>query len=209
MARITHVKAARKTKGQRRCWRCNKDINEGDSYSWVALRVGRMSTRKNFCTEHPPRASDMTTSDKLARLYEAQESVEDALDGDFTRDDVAQALRDAGEAAQEVAQEYEESADNIEEGFGHETQMSEEIREKSSNCEDWSSTLDSAADDVESLDDPDDEDDVKEAAEAHLASEEGDEDYDDELRVEIETEVDRRREEIRNVAENAISELYL
>lgn len=187
----------------RNCSRCGTEIKVGDPYKWLALNTGYGSTRKNYCTSCTPRQSDMTSSDKLSQLYAAQENVEDALDADgWTRDDIAQALRDAGEQAQGVAEEYTESADNIEEGFGHETQMSEEIREKAESCEEWSSVLDAAADEVESADDPDDDESLREDNEGNFDNEE-------ELADAIEEERERRREAIRELATDAIYELML
>lgn len=159
MARVTYVKKAkgRKDGQDRRCIKCGTDIKPGDSYKWVALRVGTYSQRKNFCASCPVRPSDQTTSPHLQTIYLAQETAEDALanaDGAGLAD-LAEIVRDYANGVREAAESYGESADNIEDGFGHETSQSQEIREKSEECESAADTIESAADDIESLDDPD------------------------------------------------------
>ena len=66
----------------------------------------------------------------MAGVYAAQEAWEDAIADVESQEDVEQALSDLGDAIEEVAEEYGESADNIEDGFGHETYVSEDLREK-------------------------------------------------------------------------------
>jgi hypothetical protein len=159
MARLTYVKSAkgRKDGRNRRCVKCGTEIKPGDSYKWLANRIGRSSQRKDFCANCQVRASDQTTSPHLQALYSAQEAAEDALgtDSTLTLSELAEIVRAYGESVREVGEGYAESADNIEEGFGHETYQSEEIREKAQECESAADTIDSAADDIESMDDPD------------------------------------------------------
>lgn len=158
MARVTHVKKAQASKKARRCTRCGTEIKPGDSYRWFATRIGRSSQRKNFCSGCQIRPSDQTSSHHLQTLYSATEGAEDALCGDdLSLSDIADILRSCGEAVKEVGEGYQESADAIEEGFGHSTYQSEEIAEKAQELETFGDDLDSAADDIESLDDPDEE----------------------------------------------------
>lgn len=150
MARVTYVQKARKAPG---ICRCGKKIEAGDSYFWWQ---NYRSPKQFRCSEHRPRPSEYaTTSDKLSRLYAAQENVEDALvamlgDPDDASD-IAQALRDAAETAREVGDEYRESADNIEDGFGTRTSQCDELEEKGDNCDSWADELESAADDLDTL----------------------------------------------------------
>jgi hypothetical protein len=154
MARVTHVKSARKAQGH--CVKCGREIKQGDSYKWLANRIGRSSIKKKFCEFCQIRQSDRTTSGNLQTLYGAVEAAEDQLaEEGLTLSDIAQALRDAAEGARETASMYEESAQNIEDGFGHSTYQSEEIQEKAQECEGFADELDSAADEVESMPDPD------------------------------------------------------
>jgi hypothetical protein len=163
MARVTYVKSAkgRKDGSNRRCIKCGTEIKPGDSYKWLANRIGRSSQRKNFCANCQVRPSDQTTSPHLQTIYAAQEAAEDALGqgGALTLADIAGIVRDYANGVREASESYAESADNMEEGFGHETYQSQEIREKAEACEQFADEVDSAADDIESLDDPDAEDD--------------------------------------------------
>ncbi len=159
MARVTHVKKAQKSKSARRCTKCGTEIKVGDPYKWFANRIGRMSIRKNFCVSCPIRQSDQTTSGNLQTLYGAIEAAEDEMAAavELTLGDGSQILEAAAEGVREAASMYEESADNMESGFGHETSMSEEIREKQNDLEAFADELESAANEIESLDDPEED----------------------------------------------------
>jgi hypothetical protein len=163
MARVTYVASAkgRKDGRNRRCIKCGTEIEPGQPYKWTALRIGRSSQRKDFCANCPVRPSDQTTSPHLQTLYLAQETAEDALaqGGGLGLTDLADIVRGYAEGVREAAESYGESADNMEEGFGHETYQSQEIREKADECESAADTIESAADEIESMDDPDAEDD--------------------------------------------------
>jgi hypothetical protein len=131
-------------------------------YKWFANRIGRTSIRKDYCSECRIRESDKTTSPHLATIYAGQENAEDALGAmgdEATLSDIAEAVRGYAEALREAQESYTESADNMESGFGHETYMSAEIREKADACEQCADTVESAADDIESMDDPDADED--------------------------------------------------
>lgn len=148
MARTTYVKAAQKPQGP--CEKCQKEIAKGDPYKWVKPRAYRGATgwKRKRCMDCPAwKASELTSSDKLATIYAGQEAAADAL-SDWDHED-AEALRsilsDYAEALREAGQGYVESADNIESGFGTSTSMSDELREKGE-------ALDSAADELESTD---------------------------------------------------------
>lgn len=112
----------------------------GDPYRWIKFkgqsrRVRCMAAGCGF------RTSEMTSSEKLSRVYAAQESAEDALatfdpeTGDASdlatiRDDMANELR-------EVAQEYTDSADNMEQSFTGGSPTIDDCREKAENLEAW------------------------------------------------------------------------
>jgi hypothetical protein len=157
MARINKVTKARKSETERQCYKCEVEIKEGETYYWIQNRVGNSSARKNFCENHPPRPSDITTSDKLAALYAARESVEDAMartDRDTKRipfdnykSGVASALDEAGSEARSVGEQYRESFDNLPENF----QSSSDLEEKADSCDSWADTLDDAAAEIEGI----------------------------------------------------------
>jgi hypothetical protein len=158
VARVTYVKSAkgRKDGRNRTCVKCGTEIKPGDSYKWFSNRIGTYSQRKNFCSNCPVRPSDQTTSPHLQTIYLAQETAEDALaqGSATTLGELAEIVRDYANGVREAAESYGESADNIEDGFGHETTQSQEIREKADECESAADTLDSLADDIEGMDDP-------------------------------------------------------
>jgi len=210
MARVTYVKSAqgRKNGQPRRCYKCGTEIHPGDSYKWFANRIGRYSQRKDFCANCPVRPSDTTTSPHLSALYAAQESAEDQLaaGGELGLADIAQIVREYAEAVREVGEGYGESADNIEEGFGHETYQSQEIREKADECDSAADTIESAADDIESLEDPDA--DASEFLDEY-EGETGDDDQPtdaDEFEEWVEAKRQERREAAMDAANSAMEE---
>jgi len=207
MARVTFVKKAQKNQGK--CRRCSKSIEIGDSYYWFANRIGRSSQRKVFCGEHRPKQSEITTSGKLSTLYAAQENLEEAIAGASCNEDIASALRDAAEEARQVAEEYRDSIQNMPDNL-QQSSVADEMEEKASNCEDWGSSLDSAADEIDGLTEEEPEADDVCAACPHSFSEhtEGKCTADKCECDEYEPERDPL-EDARSVADNACGELSL
>lgn len=124
------------------CENCGAEIAVGAPYKWVAPRSGPYGGRKRYrCGPCPTWRPSELSSSKMAPIMAAQEELD--LDGDA--DDLAAARDALVETIREVAAEYEESADNMEDGFGHETYTSTELREKSEALNDW-------ADELEGLD---------------------------------------------------------
>lgn len=206
MARVHYVKAARASRQARRCHGCSKEIKVGDPYKWFANRIGRMSSRKNYCENCRIRPSDMTTSPNLSTLYAAQEAAEDAAAKAEGSLEDAQIVRDYAEGVREVQSMYEESAQNMEDGFGHATYQSEEIAEKAAACESFADELDSTADDIEGLEDPDAE------SESFLDDYDGETDDEnvpcdeDEWTEFVETKRAERRDALLDALADAISE---
>jgi len=155
MPRVHFVKAARKD---------NPAVKKGESYYHWKFRYGG----KHYSRTRP-KPSQLTQSDKLSRIYEAQEMLSEVCFptevGDMDRDQlvammdtVRSAYEDAAEAFREVSEEYNESADNKEEYFPG---TGDEIREKADACEeaaseadDAASEWDSAINDIEAIDIP-------------------------------------------------------
>jgi uncharacterized phage infection (PIP) family protein YhgE len=147
MPRLHSVAKARTDQGN--CLRCSKPIKAGDAYYWFKNRLGRMSIRKVFCKAHPPKASDMTTSDKLSRLYAAQETLEEAIAAASCTSDLVQALNEAAEQAREVGDGYRDSVSNMPENL-QSSSTAQEMEEKADQCEGWADELESTASDIES-----------------------------------------------------------
>lgn len=152
MPRVHHVKKAMKD---------NRVCKKGESYYWWKFRYGGKQYSKTY-----PRASQLTQSDKLGRIYSAQEAVQDsgqpptdARDYD-TPEALATVLRevyDVWETAvselNEVGDEYDESADNKEEyfpGTGDEIrEKAEAVRASAEEAETQAGEFESAADELD------------------------------------------------------------
>jgi uncharacterized protein YoaH (UPF0181 family) len=134
MARITYVKSARKDQGT--CQKCGKPISAGDPYKWVAIRPTPRSSRKyKRCASCPNWKPSELSSSKLAAIYAVQEDFEEYNFETF--EDIQSFMESAGDAIRDVAEEYRESAQNIEDGFGHETYVSQELADKADTLEGW------------------------------------------------------------------------
>ncbi len=212
MARVTHVKKAQKDQGS--CIKCGTPIKRGDSYKWFSSRIGRSSIRKNFCSNCQIQQSDRTSSPNLQTLYLALEGAENDLGNmqESSLGEIAAILETAAEGVQDASDGYTESADNMVDGFGHETYQSEEIREKAEALESFASELRDAASEVEGSEDPDESD--AEIAENLGLERINDDDaeepeFDDEDTDAIVQERERRLAEAVDLAENALMNVPL
>lgn len=145
MARVTTVKKARKDQPSP-CVRCHKAITAGQGYRWVANRIGRMSSTKRIHVECGSfKRSETTFSDKLGRLYDAQDDAHTEIDN-WPNDGEPSALEDVlkttADTADEVAEEYQASLDNMPEGL-QQGDTGQQIQEKVDACESWSQELQS------------------------------------------------------------------
>lgn len=169
MARLNTVKSFRGTTktpdGNLTCGKCGDTITRGDTYRWWANKLpgSRGSFRNIRCAkpECTPRGSEMAPG-RTGQIMAIGENLDDSLAsagvdlndaGDFEsiRDDLASAIREIGE-------ELEESAQNIEDGFGHETYQSGELRERAER-------ITSAADEIEQLEFPEQDEHTEQCTE--------------------------------------------
>lgn len=123
------------------CEYCDKPIEVGTPYNHVTPFNGAKRTRHATCPTW--RASELSSS-KMATVMAAQESFGEQIGSLETYEDIESALNDVAEAAREVGQEYTESADNMEDGFGHETEMSMELRDRGDQLESWADEVEQA-----------------------------------------------------------------
>jgi hypothetical protein len=129
----------------RNCGKCGNEIKVGDPYKHISPRSGPYGGRTLYrCSECPNWYVWEYSSSLSARLAEVSFNFNETLDSAESEDDVQTALNDAAEAVREIASEKEEGADNIESGFGHETQQSEELREIAEQLNSWADEIDSA-----------------------------------------------------------------
>lgn len=158
--KVTFVKKARKDQGT--CDACHLPILAGQAYKYFQPRFGPAHKRHTACPHWKP--SQMVSNEKLSALYAAQEAAEDAInnwnpspqDKHLDTSELDAILSDAAQDFREVAEMYQESASNIEDGFGHSTSMSEEMTEKAEEIESFADNLESAVFD----DPPEKEDDI-------------------------------------------------
>lgn len=136
----------------------------GDPYRWIKFNRSPRTVRcmNAGCTF---RRGDLTTSDKLRRVYDAQDTAYDTIkswDGasDSACEDLKSALEELASEIRDVASEYEESADNIESSFTGGSATADDCREKSEGLNAWADELESP--DLEEFDgDESDEDALK------------------------------------------------
>jgi len=116
----TRVKHIKKSMEEYTCSRCGDTIPKGSAYQYFKPGFrGRTKVRRCMKPECAPRRSELTDN-KLSAVYAAQEDAETNLgalkwsdEGSWEEqvEDIENALGEAAEAAEEVAQEYEEAID--------------------------------------------------------------------------------------------------
>lgn len=133
MPRVHHVKKARKD---------NPVTKKGGSYYWWKFRYGG----KRYSLT-PPKQSQLTQSPYYANLYDLQDEIEN---GECVDSDTFESLRDqVAESLREYGQECQDSLDNMPESLQY-SPTGELLQERVDACE-------SAADEVESLEEFSDE----------------------------------------------------
>lgn len=125
-----------------RCGKCGKTIEVGQPYKWVKTKSGPYGGAKLIrCATCPTwKASELSQS-KMAGVYAAGEQCDEQI-GDCNEVEDLEALRDElADQVEAVADEYQESADNMVEGFGHETSSSDEIQQKAEELRGWAEDI--------------------------------------------------------------------
>jgi hypothetical protein len=160
MPKITHVKSARirkdkdgNVKPNHPCERCSTEIKVGDSYKHVSIKTGPSSSRTRIrcasCPEWHVWELSNSLSSRLAQIV--HDFWEEFSNPNWeTVDDVKAILSASAEAIQEIAEEKRESAQNIEDGFGHPTSQSEELEETADALESWADSVENS--DITELD---------------------------------------------------------
>jgi len=145
MARTTFVKARRVGKKgayELRCNGCGQPIEIGQPYKWFKMKTTYGGIKRSYhpdC-EIPP---SHRTSSRMGEIYDAQATLGKDLEAAQDFDGIREALEAFSSVVREVGEGYTESADNMEEGFGHETYQSQEIRERAEGLESWADEIDS------------------------------------------------------------------
>jgi len=162
----------------RKCGKCGKEIEPGMAYRWVQPKSGPYGgTKRYICLDCPTWRQSELSSSKMAGVYAAQEQCDDDLYNCGDTSDLESLRDDLADQVEAVADEYDESAQNMVDGFGHETSMSDELVEKAESLRSWAEDIRSvyfeefSEDDVESVPDAtesDHEDDVEQARDEWL-----------------------------------------
>lgn len=128
------------------CGKCGVEIKPGMPYKWIEPKMRGLMVRCENC----PNWNYWEYSDSLsARVAEIQSNAADALGVDFEdRSELEGILQEIASEIRSLAEEKEEAASNMEEGFGHSTYQSDELNEQAEQLNSW-------ADEVESVDIPD------------------------------------------------------
>jgi hypothetical protein len=137
------------------CPEPDKVIAIGTAFKCLSIKQqfgGRELFRHETCPAWQPWEYSSSLS---ARISQIQSYALDSA-GWETEDDAKSAAEDAASQIRELSEEKGEAADNMESGFGHETEQSQELRQTADDLESWASEVESALDSVSF---PDAEDD--------------------------------------------------
>lgn len=177
MPRINTSKFAARQGATLTCDKCGQPIEKGQTYRHfkVGFRYGRKQVRcmKAECS---PRQSELTTS-KMSGVYAAIEGAEDVIaslrysDPEDDTSSIKSAMEEAGEAIEEVADEYREANEASPTGYV----FGEDLNERADE-------LSNAAYELQSFDSSEDEADFDSCdAEEHTDLEDRDEEASDEF----------------------------
>ena len=173
MARVRHVKLARKSKKTRKCRVCGHEIEPGESYKYVAKKTGpRSSITLTWCAIHSPKPSDLLSgrSAELACITEAFESSLSEID-ENTEDQekiklnvstLKSICEDTASAVEDLADDIRESAEAIQDGLGHETSQSENMTNTADELETWRYELSEQGENIDAEDEDLDFEDLME-----------------------------------------------
>lgn len=130
------------------CEACHTEITVGSPYKHVSPKSGPYggATRRR-CAKCPTWQSWELSNALWARIDQvilpAEEAFAEARE-DQDAEGMRSALETAAEGIRELAQERAESAQSIEDGFGHETEQSAALQEDADALEEWADELESA-----------------------------------------------------------------
>ena len=153
------LKVADKTQPlpNRKCERCGNEITVGSPYKYVSPKSGPYGGRTRYRCASCPNWQVWELSNSLsARIAQLQNDWIVSADTDWDEEQVSSHLSEAAEAIRELAEEKREAAQNIIDGFGHDTYQSDDLNEIADNLDGWADYVESA-DVPEKPVEPDDE----------------------------------------------------
>jgi len=145
----------------RKCGKCGKDIEIGQPYKHVTPKSGPYGgTTRYRCATCPDWQIWELSNSLSARcaqiIYDAEQN---EITADSEVDDIQEILADAATEFESLADEKEESANNIIDGFGHDTFASDELTEQAEELRSFASELENTTitDKPDEVDQPGDE----------------------------------------------------
>jgi len=154
--RLTHADKTQPLPN-RTCDKCQAEILPGTSYKWIKPKSGPYGGRLMVrCSTCPGWNVWDYSSSLSARLAQISHDAHEAFGTPESPEDVTTVLADAAEAVRELAQEKRDSAENIRDGFQHDTYQSEELDQQADDLDSWADEIEGA--DVPELPEPEDED---------------------------------------------------
>jgi hypothetical protein len=138
-----------------KCDYCGEEIKVGTPYKHVSPKSGpyggHKKTRHESCPSWQPWDLSSSWSARVAQVVDGFD-VGDAE----SPEDVTAMLDDLAGEIEGLADESDEAASNIEDGFGHETAQSQEAAERADQLRDWATEIRDA--DIPDLPEPEEED---------------------------------------------------
>lgn len=111
--RTHYVKKARQSKKHRACRTCGHEVAPGESYKWAEPRFGPILI---WCHKHTPKRSQ-TSSSKLGPLWDLIDEVPRMVDEAPDVESLRSLCCDAGNLAEEIADEYRDSIEAMPEAL--------------------------------------------------------------------------------------------
>lgn len=168
------------------CTQPSREIAVGTPYKWIEPSGQAVRNRHASCLTWNVWEYSSSLSARIAQIT-------DEGPGDFdSLEDAQQWAADKASEIRELAEEKRESAQNMEDGFGHATSMSDELNETADSLDEW-------ADEIENVDLPEfpEEEDTEDGDDSEAEDgEKEDEEY--------ETKLEEWREEVRQALDDVL-----
>ena len=134
------------------CQREDRHIVVGEPYMQVTPKSGPYGGHTRYRHDEHPAWRPWDLSNSLsAQLQRVDSDYRDAVGSAENEDDVKSALESMANEVRDLAQQKEEGAENIREGFGHDTYQSEELQQQAEDLNNWADEIEQA--DVPALED--------------------------------------------------------
>lgn len=129
----------------RTCEKCKVEIEVGHPYKHITPKSGPYGGRTRYRCRTCPAWQVWEYSNSLsAQIERITYEADQAIDTADSQDEVTEALSAAADGLRELAEEKRESAQNMEDGFGHSTAQSEELAEQADSLDEWADTIENA-----------------------------------------------------------------